>query len=114
MAKAAFDNGLFKDIEFGIDKIPISYLQYADDTIFTGEWSRSNASSLQNLLKCFELTSGLKVNFHKSCLFGVGVSNEDVSEVVNIIGCQVGWFPFTYLGLPINSRMKKIKEWHPL
>ncbi|XP_071728391.1 uncharacterized protein [Rutidosis leptorrhynchoides] len=114
LAKAACEKGLFKGIEVGSDKVPISHLQYVDDTIFIGEWSHANIHSLQNLLKCFELASGLKVYFQKSCLYGVGVEVGEVNLVASRVGCQVGVFPFTYLGLPIGSKMSKLKDWEPV
>ncbi|XP_071689061.1 uncharacterized protein [Rutidosis leptorrhynchoides] len=58
LAKSALNKGLFNGIEVGNDKVMVSHLQYADDTIFFGECSRSNARNLQKLLKCFELASG--------------------------------------------------------
>ncbi|XP_071708669.1 uncharacterized protein [Rutidosis leptorrhynchoides] len=58
----------------GIDKVVVSHLQYADDTMFFLECSKSNARNLINILKCFELALRLKVNFPKSCLYGVGVN----------------------------------------
>ncbi|XP_071719407.1 uncharacterized protein [Rutidosis leptorrhynchoides] len=87
-----------------------------DDTIFLGEWSSENVINFQNLLKCFELTSGLKVNFHKSFLFGigVGVGVDEVRNVASILGSQVGSLPFTYLGLPIGAKMKNLKNWNPV
>ncbi|XP_071713654.1 uncharacterized protein [Rutidosis leptorrhynchoides] len=112
LAKSALDKGLFKGIEVGVDKVLVSHLQYADDTIFMGECSRANARSLQNLLKCFELASGLKVNFHKSCVYGIGVSNDELLVISNQFGCQVDSFPFTYLGLPIGCKMTKLKDWY--
>ncbi|XP_071700638.1 uncharacterized protein [Rutidosis leptorrhynchoides] len=114
LVKAALDKGLFKGVEVGADKVLVSHLQYVDDTIFFGEWSRSNALNLRNLLKCFELASGLKVNFQKSCVYGVGVDHSEVNLVANYLGCQVGKFPFTYLGLPIGSKKKKVKDWGPV
>ncbi|XP_071695221.1 uncharacterized protein [Rutidosis leptorrhynchoides] len=111
MAKSAIDNGLFNGLKVGNDEITISHLQYADDTIFLGDWSHANACSLQNLLKCFELASGLKVNFQKSCLFGIGVSSTEANYLANILGCKVGQLPFTYLGLPIGSKMRRVKDW---
>ncbi|XP_071728393.1 uncharacterized protein [Rutidosis leptorrhynchoides] len=114
LAKAACEKGLFKGIEVGSDKVPISHLQYVDDTIFIGEWSHANIHSLQNLLKCFELASGLKVYFQKSCLYGVGVEVGEVNLVASRVGCQVGVFPFTYLGLPIGSKMSKLEDWEPV
>ncbi|XP_071692209.1 uncharacterized protein [Rutidosis leptorrhynchoides] len=114
LAKAAIEKGLFKGIEVGGDKILISHLQYADDTIFLGERNRENAYSLQNLLKCFELVSGLKVNFHKSFLYGIGVNDGEVDNMARWLNCQVGSFPFTYLGLPIGAKMNKINSWNPV
>ncbi|XP_071740487.1 uncharacterized protein [Rutidosis leptorrhynchoides] len=102
---------IYKGIELGNDHVLISHLQYADDTIFFGEWSKKNAGSPFKLLKCFEIFSGLKVNFSKSCLYGMGVQTEAINNMTTYIGCQVGSLPFTYLGLPIGQKMKNIKDW---
>ncbi|XP_071694722.1 uncharacterized protein [Rutidosis leptorrhynchoides] len=77
LTKVAIEKGLFKGVEVGNDKVVISHLQYADDKIFFEEWGRSNTLSLKNILKCFDLSSSLKVNFQKSCLFGVGVGFDE-------------------------------------
>ncbi|XP_071712395.1 uncharacterized protein [Rutidosis leptorrhynchoides] len=114
LAKAATEKGLFKGVEIGVDKIIVSHLQYAYDTIFIGDWNRDNVYSIHNLLKCFELASGLKVDFHKSSLFGIGASLEEVGHVATILGCQIGKLPFVYLGLPIDSKMNSIKSWDPV
>ncbi|XP_071741033.1 uncharacterized protein [Rutidosis leptorrhynchoides] len=111
MTKAAIDRGLFMGVRIGNDNVLLSHLQYADDTIFIGEWSRENILSLRYLLHCFKLASRLKINFQKSCLYGIGTSGIEVENVANILGCLVGQFPFTYLGLPIGSNMKKLKDW---
>ncbi|XP_071740936.1 uncharacterized protein [Rutidosis leptorrhynchoides] len=111
MTKVAIERGLFEGIEVRHDKIPFSHLQYADDTIFIGEWGLENIDSLQNLCGCFELASGLKVNYHKSFMYGIGVNSSDLDVVASRVGCQVGQFPFTYLSLPIGSKMKKLKDW---
>ncbi|KAM0043628.1 putative RNA-directed DNA polymerase [Helianthus debilis subsp. tardiflorus] len=44
----------------------VSHLLYADDVLFVGEWSEENFHNLARLLRCFHLSSGLKVNFSKS------------------------------------------------
>ncbi|XP_071739232.1 uncharacterized protein [Rutidosis leptorrhynchoides] len=79
LTKVATEKELLKGVKISNDKVNVSHLQYADDTIFIGEWSQENSYSLQNLLKCFELASGLKVNFHKSCLYGLGVGDEELN-----------------------------------
>ncbi|XP_071714730.1 uncharacterized protein [Rutidosis leptorrhynchoides] len=111
LTKAALDKGLFKGIEVGREKVLVSHLQYANDTIFFGEWSRSNACNLMNLLKCFELTSGLKVNFQKSSIYGIGIESNELDSLAHLMGCQIGNFPFIYLGLPIGAKMKKMNDW---
>ncbi|XP_071713279.1 uncharacterized protein [Rutidosis leptorrhynchoides] len=114
LAKAAVDKGLFKGVEVGKEKVIISHLQYADDTIFFGNWKSSDACNLINLLKCFELSSGLKVNFNKSCLYGVGVPPSEVELMASRMGCKAGKLPFVYLGLPIGTRMNNVLAWQPV
>ncbi|XP_071718810.1 uncharacterized mitochondrial protein AtMg01250-like [Rutidosis leptorrhynchoides] len=104
LTKAAIDKNLFRGVEIGRDKVLISHLQYAEDTIFFGEWSSSNARNLINILKCFELASGLKVNFQKSCLYGVGVCTSDVEGLARRMGFLDRNFPFIYLGLSIGAK----------
>ncbi|GJT36173.1 reverse transcriptase domain, reverse transcriptase zinc-binding domain protein [Tanacetum coccineum] len=61
--------------------IKSSGVSFADDTIFFGEWSKENARALMCILKCFEEVSGLKVNFSKSKLYGIGVNSCDKDEM---------------------------------
>ncbi|XP_071740186.1 uncharacterized protein [Rutidosis leptorrhynchoides] len=89
LAKNAVSNNLFSGVEIGRDKINISHLQYTDDTIFSGSWSMENIGNLMKLLKCFVLSSGLKVNYNKSNLFGVGIDKVEVEEMANLFGCNV-------------------------
>lgn len=50
---------------------------------------------------CFEAVSGLKVTFHKSQVLGVRVDEPNISDFAGILGCMVGSFLATYLGLPL-------------
>ena len=40
-------------------------LQYTDNTIFVGELNLENVVVVKSILRCFELVSDLKVNFHE-------------------------------------------------
>nr|GEU82264.1 hypothetical protein [Tanacetum cinerariifolium] len=53
----------------------------------------------------FYLTLGFKINIQKSNVYGIGVSDVDVSSMTNKSGWASGSFHFTYLGLPIVSNM---------
>jgi hypothetical protein len=44
----------------------VSHLQYADDTMILIPNSPDNIRNLKFLLICFEMMSGMKINFHKS------------------------------------------------
>ncbi|XP_071738760.1 uncharacterized protein [Rutidosis leptorrhynchoides] len=44
----------------------------------------------------------------------VGVNFDNVNSIATHVGCQVGKFPFTYIGLPIGSKMKNLKDWDPV
>ncbi|GKD51601.1 reverse transcriptase domain, reverse transcriptase zinc-binding domain protein [Tanacetum coccineum] len=102
----AVEKGIFRGVKVGENKVVVSHLQFADDTIFFGEWNKDNAKSLMCILKCFEEVSGLRVNYYKSKLYGIGVKDRDLSDMARWMGCGVGEFPFTYLGLPIGERKK--------
>ena len=69
--------------------------------------------AIDDLLICFELVSGLKVNLAKSFLVPVGeVSN--VGALAKVFGCEVGTLPIPYLGLPLGTRFKDKASWNGL
>ncbi|GKD02229.1 putative RNA-directed DNA polymerase, eukaryota, reverse transcriptase zinc-binding domain protein, partial [Tanacetum coccineum] len=114
MVKEAVNRNIFWGIKVGADDVTISHLQYADDTIFFGEWSRNNASKLMYILKCFEEVARLRINLHKSCLYGVGVENDIVASMAQFMKCGVGEISFSYLGLPIGTNMRRLGAWRPV
>ncbi|GKB45996.1 RNA-directed DNA polymerase, eukaryota, reverse transcriptase zinc-binding domain protein [Tanacetum coccineum] len=99
---------------FKINTLNLSHLFFADDALFIGEWSRNNIKSLVAILDCFHKVSGLKINYHKSKLFGVGVPFDEVSLLASITGCNALVSPFNYLGLPIDCNMALVKSWDPI
>ncbi|GJZ67605.1 RNA-directed DNA polymerase, eukaryota, reverse transcriptase zinc-binding domain protein, partial [Tanacetum coccineum] len=92
-------------------KINLSHLFYADDAIFIGRWSSANIVSLVRLLQCFHLTSGMKVNFHKTTLVGVQVPIEEVEYMASYIGCKVSKSLGSYLGVKVGVNMSRIDSW---
>ncbi|GJQ98345.1 putative ribonuclease H protein [Tanacetum coccineum] len=86
------DKNIFEATRVGKDEVMVSHLQYADDTIVFGEWSRENACNLMNVLKCFKYVVGLKI----------GADGAELDRMARFMRCGVGEFPFTYLGLPIG------------
>ncbi|GJY02854.1 putative RNA-directed DNA polymerase, eukaryota, reverse transcriptase zinc-binding domain protein, partial [Tanacetum coccineum] len=91
--------------------IAVEALNFTDDALIMREWSLLNAKNRSRILMCFHLASGLKVNFHKRKLFGVGVTNSEVNSLASTIGCLPSYFPCTYLGLPIGGNMARCANW---
>lgn len=74
LMKKVVKDGLIKPAAMRMDKVVVSHLQYADDTLFAVQGNVEDERSLRWLLKNFEAISGLKVNFSKSCVYGVNVN----------------------------------------
>ncbi|MCI36714.1 retrovirus-related protein, partial [Trifolium medium] len=73
--RRAVDIGLFKGFPIRSGGLSISHLQYADDTLCIGEASVENIWVIKAILRGFELASDLRVNFWKSSLMGINVSD---------------------------------------
>ena len=56
---------------------------------------------MSKFLLCFEVVSGFKINFLKSELIGIKVGEAHLYQYADILGCKVGSFPVSYLGLPV-------------
>jgi len=53
--------------------IQVNVLQFANYTLFVGDCKFQNIFTIKSILRCFELASGLRVNFHKSIIRAIGV-----------------------------------------
>ncbi|KAI3506473.1 hypothetical protein L1887_28832 [Cichorium endivia] len=112
--KEARIKGLFTGIKIPHESLTISHLFYADDALFVGEWCKSNIKNLARILRCFFISSGLRVNFHKSKVFGVGVDPQVVAQWAAPLGCSPAYLPFSYLGVPVGANMRLKKNWTPV
>jgi hypothetical protein len=88
----------------------LSILQYADDTIIFMNNDLEKANNMKLLLCAFEQLSGLKINFHKSEFFCYGTAKSNQNEYVEIFGCDLGSFPFRYLGIPMHHKKLMNKD----
>ncbi|GKD52396.1 reverse transcriptase domain, reverse transcriptase zinc-binding domain protein, partial [Tanacetum coccineum] len=103
----AMEKGIFRGASLGA---MVCHLQYADDTIF----SESGVKRTLNLLCVFSKVSGLRVNYNKNKIYGIGVNEGDLTDMARWMGCDIGEFPFTYLGLPIGENMRRVSAWIPV
>ena len=61
----------------------------------------------QSYPNCFELASGLKVNFEKSSIGGVGDNLQTVQRCASILNSALMEIPFKYLGMIVGGMSKK-------
>lgn len=71
-------------------------------------------SHMMLILKTFSDFTGLKVNFSKSSLVPINITEERVVQLANMVGCKRECMPFTYLGLPMGSTRPKIDDLMPM
>lgn len=110
MAKAV-SAGTFRGVNLPNNGPTLSHLLYADDALFIGEWSETNALNLNRILRCFYLVSGLKVNLQKSKLYGIEVGGDEVSSMARKLNCLGGELPFIHLGLLVGANMNRSGYW---
>jgi len=57
---------MLKGLKIRRDEVYITMLHFADDTMFMCKANTKNIVTIKSIMKCFEMTSELKVNLHKS------------------------------------------------
>ena len=101
-------------LQVGRDKIKVSHLQFADDTLFFVKEDENNIRTLYSALKIFCSVSGLKINFGKSTILGINLEEADVTYLAEIVQCSVGNWPIKYLGLPLGGNPTRKTFWEPV
>ena len=111
VVRQAEEKLLVESIEVGEKRVKVSMLQYADDTLFFSKASIQSVLNLKAILKCFELASGLKVNYSKSKVGGVGVNSNQMMIFASILNCEIMKSPFSYLGVKVGGNHKRCAFW---
>lgn len=100
--------------------IPTTYtedfpiVQYTDDTLIIMEGDTRQLFFLKSLLNNFYLCTGLKVNFSKSMMVPINLSEERLEVLPRTFGCSKVSLPFTYLGLPLSTARPRAQDFMPL
>jgi hypothetical protein len=104
MVKATIDHNLISSFVVGArgsEQVHISHLLFADDTLVFCGASMDQVQALGDLLVCFELVSGLKVNLAKSMAVPVG-NMDNVGALVEVLGLWYRFFASSLFGPPIR------------
>lgn len=110
----AKQGGLFEGIFINHFVDSLSLLHFADDTLIFIPAELDRVKNLRRVLWCFEIISGLKINFHKSSIVGLNVDSSLQSLTSSVLGCKTDSLPTKYLGLPLSNIRITLADWAPL
>ncbi|KAF5459400.1 hypothetical protein F2P56_023351 [Juglans regia] len=113
MLSAVVNHGLMASFSVGDPQrgpISVSHLLFVDDTLIFCDAEQDHLRALKALLRCFEATSGLRVNFDKSKLVPVGTFST-TQQLVSTLGCKVTSLLMTYLGLSLGAASQALSIW---
>lgn len=95
------------------DGLPCAVLQYADDTLIVLQGNTTGAAALKNILDDFASFSGLHINYGKSTLVPIHMTDNITQECVQVLGCRQESFPQPYLGLPLSVHKLPLSAYTP-
>ncbi|CAL5392116.1 unnamed protein product [Camellia sinensis] len=107
----ALEKNLIKGVKVGTHGVLVSHLQFANDSILFCEAEVQEVVNIKRILRCFELISGLKINYHKSVVCGVGVKEDILVELTGKLNCKAGSLPLNYLGIPLGANPSRRRTW---
>ncbi|KAK9154956.1 hypothetical protein Sjap_002436 [Stephania japonica] len=107
-------SGVVEGFRIGRDVTHITHLFYADDSLMFIKDSHRAVFNLMSIVNHFCSISGLRLNMDKCNLLGINIPVTQVVETANAIGCKIGGWPLTYLGLPLGRSPLSRTFWDPV
>lgn len=92
------------------NSLRLTHLSFADDLLIFIDGSIESVQCVLEVLREFELRSGLAVSFQKTSFYSSGLSDQENDVIKVSTGMSQGELPFRYLGVPLNS--KKLSQPH--
>lgn len=94
---------LVEGLVIGDDRIMVTHLQFANNTIIFLKANQDNVKRMDLCLEIFQVILGLKV--------GVNVEENVLLCFVDLMGCSVGKWPIKYLGMPLGGNPRVVAFW---
>lgn len=114
MIKTGARENLFRGITLKEGSVQMTHLQFADDVILFLNDDYSSILGIKRILQCFQVISGMKVNFTKSQVYAFHIDAEVKKKWALKLQCILGSVPFKYLGANIGASPSSIQFWEPL
>lgn len=112
LMRKAQDIDICKGMSIGNKGFHLTHLQFAHDALLFCKPNLQELLNMRRVIKSFQLMFGLKINFMKSCLFGVAVQKEIMESWGSRIHYKVGHLLTSYLGLPLGLNVATLKIWN--
>ncbi|XP_058759424.1 uncharacterized protein LOC131632711 [Vicia villosa] len=113
LMRKAISNNDFRG--FKINEVEnVNMLQFADDTVILEEGDTANLWRMKEILRGFEMMSGLRVNFNKSNIYGVNVCDGFIEATSTFVSCKVDILPFIFLGVKVGGNPQTLAMWKDL
>jgi len=87
--------------------VQVRILEFAKDIVFITKTCLENIFTVKSLLGCFELVSGLKINFHESTIGELGIEQHDMERYSKVMNYNRMGVPFMYLGMVVGGNPRK-------
>jgi hypothetical protein len=71
-------------------------------------------SIMKDILNKYALSTRLKINFHKSSLVPINLSENTAQNMAALLECNIAAMSFTYLCLPLGTTKPSVQEMVPL
>lgn len=89
-------------------------VQYADDTLVIMEGDPNQLIFLKSILNSFAESTGLRVNYRKTMMLPINMTEDRLDHLARTFGCSKGSLPFVYLGLPLGLTKPRVQDFLPL
>jgi len=109
--REAENKGILEVMKVGRREIRISMLHFVDDNMFVLRACNKNILVLKTILCYFQLASGLKFNYQKSRIVGMGTNRLQLLRYATFLKCNTMTISFTCLGVNIRGNHRKKDFW---
>lgn len=114
LMKTAAEKDIIRGIHVGSRGVMVSHLQFADDTLIFCPTKRKILTNIRRVLVCFQVLSGLRINFSKSAIIALGKDRGWGESMAEKLGCKLVKFPISYLGILLGANTNNIETWNPV
>ena len=114
MILKAVDKGIIQGLDIRKNKVRLTHLQFANDTILFCPAEDMSLINYKRILDCIGLMSRLSINFEKSAITSSNCLDHRVRSLERRLVFAVAELPIRYLGIQLGANHRKVATWRPI